>query len=68
MKGLIIYNTIKCIASLRKHVNSDHPNIFFKIEEKINCPLREDEIQCSKKRPNVSSNSTSNCFFCKITF
>jgi hypothetical protein len=50
---------MKGIVSLRKHVNSYHPNIIILIEKEINCPLKEDEIQLSKKRPNVSSNSTS---------
>jgi hypothetical protein len=27
-KGLIIYNTINNIVTLRKHVNSDHCNVF----------------------------------------
>jgi len=56
-KGLITYNITNGIATLRKH-----PNILKMFEEEINCPLKEDERQPSKKRPNVSSNSIS-CFF-----
>ncbi len=64
-KRLIIYNGI---ATLRKHVNLDHPNILEKIEEEINCPLRENELQPSKKKPNVSSNSISRLFATKEPF
>jgi hypothetical protein len=66
-KGLIIYNKINGITTLRKHVNSNHSNIFFKIEEEMNNPLREDEKQPLKKRQNESSNSIFN-FCCKGTF
>jgi hypothetical protein len=67
-KGLITCNTTNGIATLRKHVNSDHPNILKKFEEEINCPLREDEKQPSKKRLNVFSNSIFSFFYCKRTF
>jgi hypothetical protein len=61
-----IYSIINGIIALRKHVNSNHCNIFLKIEE-VNSPLKEDQKQPSKKRPNMSSNSIS--IFCyKGTF
>jgi hypothetical protein len=52
-KGLIIYSSSSGIIALRKHVNSDHPNILKKFKEEINCPLRENERKPSKKRSNV---------------
>ncbi len=64
-KGLVIYNSSNRITAVRTHVNSNHPNIVLKIEEKINCPLREDEKQPSKKRPNVYFNSISSFFVTK---
>ncbi len=64
-KGLIIYNSFSGIVTLRKQVNLDHPNIFLKIEEKINCPLREDEKQPSKKISNVYSNYIPSFFLQK---
>jgi hypothetical protein len=67
-KGLITYNTTNGITTLNKHVNSYHFNILKKFEEEISCPLREDEKQPSKKRPNVSSNSIFSFFYCKKTF
>ncbi len=67
-KGLIIYNTINVIATLRKHVNLDHFNILKKFEKEVNCPLREDEKRLSKKRTNISSNSISNSFVAKKSF
>ncbi len=48
-KRLIIYNSFNGIIALRKHVNSNHPNIFKKIEKEINCLLRKDE----KKFPKI---------------
>jgi hypothetical protein len=66
-KGLIIYNTINGIVALRKHVNLDHFNIL-KFQEEINCPLREDKKQLSKKRPNVFLNSISSFFVAKKPF
>jgi len=51
-KGLIIFNTINGIVALRKHVNSNHFNVFLKFE-KMNCPLKEEERQPSKNRPKV---------------
>jgi hypothetical protein len=60
-QGLIIYNTTNGITTLKKHVNSDHCNIFFKFEKKVNCPSRiEDLKQLSNKGPNIFSNSISN--------
>ncbi len=53
-KRLITYSTTNGID----HLN--HLNIFLKFEKKINFPLKEDEKQPSKKRPNVFSNSISN--------
>jgi len=47
-KGLFIYNTTNGITTLRKHVNSNHSNGFFLIEE-MNCPLKEKERQPLKK-------------------
>jgi hypothetical protein len=67
-KRLITYNTTNGIATLRKHVNSNHPNIFFKIEEKINCPFEKDEKQPSKKRPYVYYNYMSSFFVAKKPF
>jgi hypothetical protein len=67
-KGLIICNSSNGIIALRKHVNLDHPNILKKFEKKINCLLREDEIQSSKKKPNVSPNSISSFFIVKEPF
>ncbi len=58
-KGLITYITTNGIAALRKHINSNHPNIFFNFEEKTNFSLKEDERQPSKKRLNVFSNYMS---------
>jgi hypothetical protein len=43
-KGLIIYYSSNGITALKKYVNSNYLNIYKKIEEEINCPLREDEI------------------------
>jgi hypothetical protein len=43
-KGLIIYDTINGIATLRKHVNTSHSNVLKKIEEEMNCPLKEKDV------------------------
>ncbi len=67
-KGLVIHNSSNGISTLKKHVNLDHPNIFLKFEKEINCPLREDEKQPFKKRPNVSSISISSFFVTKEPF
>jgi hypothetical protein len=67
-KGLIIYDSSNRIVALRKCVNSDHLNIFLKFEKKINCPLKGNERQPSKKKPNVSSNSISSFFVAKKPF
>jgi hypothetical protein len=67
-KGLIIYDSSNHIVALRKHVNLNHLNILKKFEEKINCPLRGDEKQPSKKRPKVSSNSIISFFVAKKPF
>jgi hypothetical protein len=48
-KGLIIYNSSYGIATLRKNINSDHPNRLKKFEEEINCPLREMKDNFPKK-------------------
>jgi len=56
-KGLIIYNTIIGITTLKKHVNLDHSNVLNFSKEEMNCPLKEEEKQPSKKKPNISSNS-----------
>jgi hypothetical protein len=64
-KRLITYNTTNDIATLRKHVNSHHFNIFVKFEEKVNCPLRQDETKPSIKRPNISPDSISKFFVTK---
>jgi hypothetical protein len=61
-KGLIIYNTTNNIATLREHVNANHSHVLKKIKEKMNCPLREEERQPSKKKPNISSSSISSFF------
>jgi glutathione peroxidase-family protein len=47
---------------LKRHDNLDHCSIFLKIENIVDCPLKEYEKQPSKKRPNISSNSISNFF------
>jgi hypothetical protein len=47
--------------------NLDHSNVLKFLEEEMKCPLREEEKQPSKKRPNISSNSIFS-FFCKKTF
>jgi len=62
-----MYNTTNVIATLRKHVNSDHSNILKKFEKKKNL-LRENEKQPSKQTPNISSNSISNSFVAKEPF
>ncbi len=67
-KGLIIYNSFNGIIALKKHVNSNHPNILKKFEKEINCLLREDERKHSKNRSNVFSNSMSSFFCYKRTF
>jgi hypothetical protein len=67
-KGLIIYNTTNGIVTLKKHVNLDHSNISKKFEEKNSCHLRQDERKPSIKRPNISSNSTSNFLATKEPF
>jgi len=64
MKLLIIDNTTNSIITLRKHVNLDYCNIF----EKVNCLLKEDEKQPSKKRPNIFKNSISFFFVAKESF
>jgi hypothetical protein len=48
MKVLIINNTTNNIITLRKHVNSNHCNIFLKIE-KVNYPLKENEKNLLKR-------------------
>jgi len=53
-KRLITYITINGIVALRKHVNSNHLNIFFNFEEKTNFPLKEDEKNFQKE---------TKCFF-----
>jgi hypothetical protein len=52
-KRLIIYNITNGIIALKKRVNSNHPNILKKFEKEINCLLRENERQFSKKKPHV---------------
>ncbi len=42
-KGLIIYNTINGITTLKKHVNLYHSNVLNFFFEEMNCPLREEE-------------------------
>jgi hypothetical protein len=39
-----------------------------KIKEEMNCPLREEERQLSKKRPNISSNSIFSFFSTREPF
>ncbi len=53
------------VYALRKHVNLDHFNILKRFGKKVNCPLREDERQPSKKRPNIYFNSISSFFVAK---
>jgi hypothetical protein len=53
---------------LRKHVNSNHCNIFRFFEKQVNYRLKENERQPSKKRPNISSNSISSFFATKEPF
>jgi len=53
---------------LTKHVNLDHCNILIFSEKKFNYPLKEDERQPSKKRPNISSNSICPFFATKEPF
>jgi hypothetical protein len=67
-KRVIIYNSSNGINTLRKHVNSDHLNIFLKFKEKINYPLKENEKQPSEKKSNVFSNSIFNFFATKDPF
>jgi hypothetical protein len=38
------------------------------IEKEVNCLLREEEKQPSKKRSNISFNSIFSFYFCKKTF
>jgi hypothetical protein len=66
-KGLIIYNKTNAIATLRKHVN--FTSIFKKrFEDKVNCPLKQDERKLSIKRPNISYNFICNFFATKEPF
>jgi hypothetical protein len=67
-KGLIIYNTTNSIATLREHVHANHSHVLKKIKEEMNCPLREEERQPSKKRPNISSSSISSFFLARELF
>ncbi len=67
-KGLIIYNAINGIATLRKHVNSDHFNVLKNFEENFYCPLRQDERKPSIKRPNISFYSRLDFFVTKEPF
>ncbi len=67
-KGLIIYNTINGITTLRKHVNSDHFKIKKKFEKKFNCPLKQDERKPSIKRPNIVFYSMFSFFATKEPF
>jgi hypothetical protein len=43
-KGLIIYDTTNGIATLRKHVNTNHSNVLKRIEEEMNCLLKEKDV------------------------
>jgi hypothetical protein len=68
-KGLIIYNTTNGILiELYKHVNLDHFNKILNVFYKSNSPLRENERQLSKKKPNMFSNSISNFFITQEPF
>jgi hypothetical protein len=61
-KWIIISNTTNGIATLKKHINSDHSDIVKRFEEKFNCPLRQDGKKPSIKRPNIFLNAISNVF------
>jgi len=67
-KGLIIYNAINGIATLRKHVNSDHFNVLKNFEENFYCPLRQDGRKPSIKRPNIYFYSRFDFFVTKEPF
>jgi hypothetical protein len=67
-KKLTIYNTRNCEISLRKHVNLDHFIILKEFKEEVSNPLRKEEKQPAKKRPNISSSSISKFFCYKGTF
>jgi hypothetical protein len=56
------------VYALRKHVTSNHFNILKRFEKEVNCPLKEDEKQLSKKRPKNYSNSISSFFVAKEPF
>jgi hypothetical protein len=43
-KGLIIYDITNGIATLKKHVNTNHSNVLKKIKEEMNCPLKEKDV------------------------
>ncbi len=53
---------------MRKHVNLDQSNIFKKFEREVNCPLKENERQPSRKKLNIFSNSIFNFFVAKESF
>jgi hypothetical protein len=67
-KWLIIYNTINGIISLKKHVNPNHFNVLNFFEEEVNCTLKEEEKQPSKRIPNIPFKSICSFFVCKKTF
>jgi hypothetical protein len=67
-KGFIIYKTTNSIIALNKHDNLDHCSFFFKLEEEVNCPLKEHEKQPSKKNQNISSNNISKKIVLKEPF
>ncbi len=56
-----MYNTNNGILiAFQKHVNLDHCNKISIFKNAVNSPLKENERQPSKKKPNMSSNSISN--------
>jgi hypothetical protein len=67
-KGLIIYNITNGITTLRKHVNVDHSNVLKKFEKEVNCLLRQEEKQPSKRRSNISYISISSFVFARKPF
>jgi hypothetical protein len=53
---------------LKKHVNLNNFIILKEFKGEVNNPLRKEEKQPAKKRPNISSSSISKFFYYKGTF
>jgi hypothetical protein len=67
-KRLTIYNTSNGKITLKKHVIVDRFIIFLKIKEEVDNPLRKEEKQLAKKKPNIFNSSISSFFCYKGTF